>query len=272
MDLPIKQFQDIKTHLQRKKNLNIQEALVLKCLGIDVLHEHFVEKYFFDARSYLDNIFSLKFQDLLDFIVVLFPSDFNDTSFIILFTPHDFGFVKNEAYTGNDILFTWFSVFKSFDLDLASNCVSNLYIKARYWSAVDQFFPECKNIELFGNILCNPPYPINYLSALFTNVGRNIKRIHNMLIILPTLSVDNGNIVKFFTREFSSYCCLESLNRNFSQKVKIKRFASRMQFTLLYIGKNVIKFQDAFCHFSQSKRPRNEILPSETSSSVDFLE
>ena len=140
MDLPIKQFQDIKTHLQRKKNLNIQEALVLKCLGIDVLHEHFVEKYFFDARSYLDKIFSLKFQDLLDFIVVLFPSDFNDTSFIILFTPHDFGFVKNEAYTGNDILFTWFSVFKSFDLDLASNCVSNLYIKARYWSAVDQFF------------------------------------------------------------------------------------------------------------------------------------
>jgi hypothetical protein len=252
MDLPHKRVQDTKYQLTIKKSLDIKEALAMKLMGIDILK--FPDKFSFDIRK---DIFKMQFSEVLDFLVVCFPSSFIDTSLLTKYVPRDLGFVKNEAYTGYDVCQIWFSCFKVIDFDLSSNCISNLYIKAKYWSLYDKFFPDCDSMDLSGNVICNPPYPFS-LEKLIANVSKNINKIENMLLILPPLSSTNSNILHLFQQEHRSKYYLLDIKGNFYKNVKLNRYASCMRFILFYIGKNVETFKRAFAKFKPSKRFKND--------------
>jgi hypothetical protein len=150
VDFPFKKVQELKTKL-RNQILSIREAVVLKTMGIDVLHERFVNCFVFDAKDILTRIFELTLNNILDFLIVVSPLQINDFSLLYKFVPKNLGQVGNEAYTPNEIISTWLNTFGFFDLDLASNVVSNSLILARYWSENDPFFPNCTAVDLGGN-------------------------------------------------------------------------------------------------------------------------
>jgi 23S rRNA A1618 N6-methylase RlmF len=210
--------------------------------------------YKFDYMYYIINIWKLGFNDLLDFLIVFYPSGFNDYSLLYQYVPEDFGYIKNEAYTGNDLLETWLKLkaFRHFDLDLSSNSVSNIYIRSRYFSKTNPFFPECNATELYGNILCNPPYPIDYMKNLFDNIRRNVDKIDNMIIILPTdVGIESREQVYFFKSQYPHKYAEIKMDGNFKEYTRVRRYAVRYHMTLVYIGRNPVEFETQFGKFAK---------------------
>jgi hypothetical protein len=245
MDLPFRRIQEQKI-LLRNKPLTIQDALLLKVIGVDV----FSFKYQFDAMNMLLNLENLTLSDILDLLVILHPGDLMDLSIIYQCVPRNFGHIGNEAYTGEDLLEKWISVFGPFDFDLSGNVLTNLYIRARFFSEKDVFFPDCQQ-PFYGNVLCNPPYPVgDFLDTLFTKICEKRDDIENMLIILPfNLAGSLQGILLRIRTNFSDYFHTLRVQTSFHKYEVVKRRATHTHFSINYFGKNKQVFVKEFRNY-----------------------
>jgi hypothetical protein len=246
MDLPFKRIQDQKIMLRQKSRLSIRDALFLKVIGVDV----FSSKYDFDLFDILMQIQVLTISEIFDLLVVMHPGDFLDLAVIYQCVPKNFGFIGNEAYTPEDLIEKWISCFGSFDYDLSGNVLTNLYIRARFFSEHEPFFPSARD-DFSGNVLVNPPYPVSVsLKTLFDRITEKLDRIDNMLLILPMdMGLDLQAVVFEFQDRFPDNIHTLMVKDTFYKYSAVPRKASHTKFVLHYIGKNKAKFRSEFVKF-----------------------
>lgn len=247
LDLPFKEFQDLKYSLYMKNNLSIRECLVLKILGYDdPMSATELYKYVQEIPAMLQS--ELLESEILDFLVILSPYTFQDLSLIIQTLPNDLGFIKNEAYTPPRIIQLFVENFGHIELDLSSNALSNTIIKAvRYWSEQDPFFNDCLH-SLKGNILINPPYPLYpWFENLLTCLEKSLETITHCLCIFPQkLSYEMQTQLSSFVQKYDGKSSSVIATKRFFKRKALKRYAVQLDFQFVYFGKDPQLFKKVF--------------------------
>jgi hypothetical protein len=247
LDIPEKIFQDLKWTLKQKENLTIRELLVLKIMGCEnIVSPQILYKLYTTIKDKFEHI-----QELLDFIILLYPGTFKDYRVMLTYVPENLGFVKNEAYTSFQVISCFKRAFGSVDMDLASNVIANTYIKAtKYWSLINPFFPTCQE-PISGNIIINPPYPLEPLwDNLFNCLRTNMDSIENCILILPknNMDVKKGFQISNMVQRNPEKAHSIDLAQKFRTRQAVKRTAVMMEFSIFYVGNNLEQFKLYFKH------------------------